>query len=221
MSLRERSSYKSYFLKPRRWFSIIRHPKEAKRALSGLIRWPKPRKPHRDLAMDFLRLAAERYSVRSYRTDEVETEKLKKVLEAARLAPTADNMQPFRLIVMHTRGRESELRRIYDRDWFVRAPVVICACGIPDQAWVRSDGKNYCDIDAAIVLDHLVLAATSLGLGTCWISAFDMKAAQEVLGLPDNVCPIAFTPLGYPGDQPGPKRRKPLTEIVSYGRWDG
>ena len=71
----------------------------------------------------------------------------------------------------------------------------------------------------AIVMDHLILAAADLGLGTCWIAAFDPVAAREVLGLPDDVEPIAFTPLGYPADEPKPKKRKALTELVRYERW--
>ncbi|MFQ6102564.1 MAG: nitroreductase family protein, partial [Anaerolineae bacterium] len=149
----------------------------------------------------------------------VPDEILQKVLEAARLAPTAANRQPFQLIVIHTAGREGELRRIYKRDWFVQAPLVICACGIPAQAWVRRDGKRYTDVDVAIVMDHLVLAATDAGLGTCWVASFDVKAAREVLHLPDDVEPVVFTPLGYPADRPGPKERKALSELVRYERW--
>ncbi len=169
--------------------------------------------------MQFSELAEKRYSVRSYKPDPVEDHKLLQVLEAARMAPTAANRQPFRFIVIRTAGREAELSRIYDRPWFVQAPVVICACGIPASAWTRLDGKNYCNIDVAIAMDHLVLAATDLGLGTCWIAGFDPTVAREVLGLPDNVEPIAFTPLGYPNDQPRQKRRKPLAELVNYERW--
>jgi nitroreductase len=84
---------------------------------------------------------------------------------------------------------------------------------------VRRDGKNYSDVDVAIAMDHLILAATELGLGTCWIAAFDPAAAREVLGLPEGVEPIAFTPLGYPAEQPGPKARKPLDELVRYQGW--
>ena len=160
-----------------------------------------------------------RYSVRAYRPDPVEDDKLQQVLEAARLAPTAANRQPFQFIVIHTAGRETELKRIYNRHWFVQAPLVICACGIPSQGWVRKDGKNYSEVDVAIAMDHLVLAATNLGLGTCWIAAFDPPAAREVLHLPDDVEPIAFTPLGYPADQPGPKKRKALSELVRYESW--
>jgi len=167
----------------------------------------------------FMELIRKRYSVRSYKTKPVEDEKLQRLLEAACLAPTASNRQPFQLIVVHTQGKEAELRRIYDRPWFVQAPLIICACGIPNEAWVRSDGKSYCDVDVAIVMDHLILAATELGLGTCWVGAFDPVAAREVLGIPDHVNPIAFTPVGYPADQLRMKKRKPLAELVRYERW--
>ncbi len=169
--------------------------------------------------MEFSELIEKRYSVRAYRPDPVEDEKLTQVLQAARLAPTAANRQPFQLIVIHTAGREAELKRIYSRDWFVQAPLVICACGIPTQGWVRRDGKNYNDVDVAIVMDHLILAAADVGLGTCWIGAFDPDAAREVLGLPGDVEPVAFTPLGYPADQLGPKKRQPLSDLVRYEGW--
>jgi len=149
----------------------------------------------------------------------VEDDKLQGLLEAARLAPSAANRQALRFIVIHTEGREEELQRIYNRDWFVQPPLVICACGIPSENWVRKDSKNYNDVDVAIAMDHLILAATDAGLGTCWIAAFDANAAREVLHLPDHVEPIAFTPLGYPAVQPGPKKRKDLSELVRYERW--
>jgi nitroreductase len=170
--------------------------------------------------MEFSELIKSRYSVRAYKPDPVEDEKLEQVLEAARLAPTAANRQPFQLIVIHTAGREDELRQVYDRAWFTEAPLVICACGVAGQGWVRGhDEKNYTCVDVAIVMDHLILAAANLGLGTCWIGAFDPPAAREVLGLPDEVEPIVFTPLGYPADRPGPKERKPFTDLVRYERW--
>ncbi|MEE8621383.1 MAG: nitroreductase family protein, partial [Syntrophobacteria bacterium] len=77
----------------------------------------------------------------------------------------------------------------------------------------------YNDVDVAIVMDHLILAATAEGLGTCWIGAFDQAAAKEVLGLPDGVEPITFTPLGYAADRPPRKKRKPLSELVRYEKW--
>jgi nitroreductase len=166
--------------------------------------------------MEFSELINARYSVRAYKPDAVEEEKLEQVLEAARLAPTAANRQPFRLIVIPTAGREAELRRIYNRGWFVTPPFVICICSVPAEGWVRMDGKPYADVDVAIAMDHLILAATELGLGTCWIAAFDPAAARQVLGLPEGPEPVAFTPLGYPADQPRPKERKPLSRLVQY-----
>ena len=169
--------------------------------------------------MDFLELARRRYSVRSYKSDPVEQEKLDRILDAARLAPTAANRQPYQLIVIHTADREAELLRIYSKLWFVQPPIIICACGLLAKSWARKDGKNYNDVDVAIVMDHLILAATAEGLGTCWIGAFDQAAAKEVLGLPDGVEPIAFTPLGYAADRPPRKKRKPLSELVRYEKW--
>ncbi len=169
--------------------------------------------------MEFLKLARQRYSVRSYKADQVEQVKLARILEAARLAPTAVNLQPFQLIVIHTANREVELLKIYRKQWFVQAPIVICVCGIPAKSWTRKDGKNYIDVDVAIVMDHLILAATDEGLGTCWIGAFDAVAAREVLGLPEGVEPIVFTPLGYAQDRPPTKKRKAAAELVRYERW--
>ncbi len=170
--------------------------------------------------MEYSELIAARYSVRSYLPNPVEDEKLQCVLEAARLAPTAANRQPIQLIVMHTAGREAEIGHIYHRPWFVRAPLVIAVCAVSSQAWVReSDRFNARLIDAAIVADHLILAATNLGLGTCWIAAFDVETARKVLHLPVEVEPVIFTPLGYPADSPSPKVRKPLTDLVQYEHW--
>lgn len=169
--------------------------------------------------MEFSELVAQRYSVRTYKPDPVEEEKLLQVLEAARLAPTAVNWQPFQMIVIRTAGREEELRRIYNRSWFSQAPLVICACGLRERAWTRGDGKNYVYVDTAIAMDHLILAATNMGLGTCWVAEFNVEAAREILRLPENVEPVAFTPLGYPANLPKTKERKPLSDLVRYEHW--
>jgi nitroreductase len=170
--------------------------------------------------MDFFELIEQRFSVRAYKADPVEEDVLQKILDAARLAPTAANRQPFRLLVIKTGGREEELRRIYGRAWFTDAPLVLCLCGVSAEAWVRdSDDKSYLDVDAAIVMDHVILAAAALGLGTCWIGAFNPDAAREVLGLPEGVEPIVFTPLGYPDAEPRPKRRKESGDLVKYDTW--
>ena len=169
--------------------------------------------------MEFHDLIRKRYSVRGYQSREVEKEKLEKVLDAARLAPTAVNKQPFRFIVIETNGREDELKRIYHADWFSEAPLIVCACAVKSESWTRRDGRNYVEVDTAIAMDHLILAATELGLGTCWIAAFDVEAAREVLKVPDDVEPLLFTPLGYPDAEPRGMGRKELGELVSYGHW--
>ncbi len=169
--------------------------------------------------MYLLEVLRERYSARAYSAEPVEEEKLQAVLEAARMAPTAANRQPFRVMVLPTAGRQEELARIYGRPWFVQAPLVLGVCAVLDEAWRRMDSKPYDEVDATIAMDHMILAATGLGLGTCWVAAFDPEAAREVLALPDGVDPIAFTPLGYATDQPKPKKRRPLEELVKHDRW--
>jgi nitroreductase len=169
--------------------------------------------------MNFTDLINQRYSVRGYKPDAVENEKLMTVLNAARLAPTASNNQPFRIIIIKTEGRHEDLLTVYQRDWFVQAPLILCICGLPEEAWTRRDEKKYLEVDAGIVMDHLVLAATEVGLGTCIIAAFNAEKAKEVLTLPDGVEPLLFTPLGYAADSPKPKERKPLEILVHYDRW--
>ncbi|BDZ69742.1 nitroreductase family protein [Methanobacterium petrolearium] len=169
--------------------------------------------------MEFKDLIQERYSVRNYQSRPVEDEKLEAVLEAARLAPTAANKQPFRLIVVKTQGKKDQMKRIYHGDWFSEAPLVICACSVKSESWTRRDGRNYVDVDVTIAMDHLIMQAADLGLGTCWIAAFDAEAAKEILKIPENVEPLLFTPLGYPADELGPKSRKELDELVHYEEW--
>ena len=169
--------------------------------------------------MDFIDLINKRYSVRAYKSIPVEDEKLSIVINAARMAPTAANRQPFQILVIHTNDRKESLFNIYQREWFVQAPLVICICGLRDRAWIRRDNKTYLDVDLAIVMDHMILAATELGLGTCYIAAFDVVNARKVLALPQDVEPILFTPLGYPADSPRKKERKNIEDLVRYEHW--
>ncbi|MHB1357170.1 MAG: nitroreductase family protein [Anaerolineae bacterium] len=170
--------------------------------------------------MDYQELIAQRYSVRAYEHRDIEPEKLQRVLQAFAMAPTAANKQPLGLIVVQTRGRESDLKRIYSAEWFSsQAPVVLVGCIVPAQAWQRRDGRNYADVDVAIAMDHLILAATAEGLGTCWIGAFDLAAARDVLALPEGVEPVVMTPLGYPADSPRPKLRKKMEQLIHQERW--
>lgn len=169
--------------------------------------------------MDFRELIEQRFSVRSYKTDAVEDEKLQRVLDAARLAPSAANRQPYQFLVVHTAGRRDEMQHIYNRDWFLEAPIVIFACGLLDEAWYREDGKSYIDVDVSIAMDHLILAAANEGLGACWIGSYDEEAVRAILGIPDRVRIVAMTPLGYPAIAAEPKERKTLEELVRYEEW--
>jgi len=154
--------------------------------------------------------------MRAYENRDVEEDKLKRILEAARIAPSAANIQPWLFIVIRKIEVKQKLKAAYARPWFWAAPVVICACGIKSQAWRRSDGKNYLDVDVAIAMDHLILAATAEGLGTCWIGAFDPTEVKRILNLSPEIEPIALTPLGYPAASPEPKPRKPWEEVIRY-----
>ena len=170
--------------------------------------------------MEFQELIRKRYSCRAYRPDPVPADDLRAVLEAARLAPTASNRQPFGVVVISTAGRQDALRRVYHREWFGQAPLVLAVCADTRACWRRRfDGWPSAEVDAAIVADHLVLAAADRGLGTCWVCNFDPAAARELLALPDHVTPVALTPLGWPADAPGPKERRPLAELVFRERW--
>jgi nitroreductase len=172
--------------------------------------------------MDFSELVQNRYSCRHYSPDQVEDDKIQMVLEAARLAPTAANRQPFHIILIKTKNHKSEdLLRIYPKEWFFQPPYILCICSQPDLAWYRKkyDEQNYAAVDAAIVVDHITLQAADIGLGTCWIGDFDPQAAREYLKLPDYIEVIAFTPLGYPLDELKPKNRKDLEDIIHHETW--
>jgi len=134
--------------------------------------------------MDFSQLVQMRGSVRGYLDTPVEEEKLDLILEAARLAPTAANRQPFRVVVVRDDHLRAAFATAYSREWFYTAPVILVVCGVPAEAWTRSDGFDSLVTDAAIVTDHLTLQAADLGLGTCWIANFDPQAVRGILRLP-------------------------------------
>jgi nitroreductase len=170
--------------------------------------------------MKFLDLAQKRFSVRDYLPAPVTRQQLETVLEAGRLAPSACNNQPWCFIVLQGPEPISRLENVYARPWFLKAPAVIAVCCDTVRAWQRADGMNSGAIDAAIALDHMTLAATEAGLGTCWICNFNVLEAKKVLELPDHIEPIALTPLGTPG--PGAvykKSRKALDEIIFFERF--
>ncbi len=169
--------------------------------------------------MDFFETIEKRYSTRGFKDKPVEKEKLDKILEAARRAPTGVNYQPFKIIIIDTKKNKELLQKIYPQPWFVEAPIVICIAASHKDAWTRPwDGKNIADIDATIVMDHIILAATALGLGTCYIGAFKPYAALELLDYDETLEPILFTPLGYSDAEPSERNnvRKDIEELVIY-----
>lgn len=170
--------------------------------------------------MDFLNLAKKRYACRKYlRGVKVEPEKLDRILEAGRVAPTGANRQPQRLVVVQTPEGLERLSRC-TRDF--GAPCAVIVCADTSEAWTRScDGKMIADIDATIVTDHMMLAAASLGLDTLWICAFRPDAVRAEFGLPDEVVPVNILLIGYGKGIPAdPDRhdllRKPLSATVHY-----
>lgn len=170
----------------------------------------------------FLDIAKNRYSCRKYDARRVEDEKLMLVLEAGRVAPSAVNFQPWHFYVMQERDDLQRFYGAYHREWFRTAPCVIVICADHSRSWKRkADGKDHGDVDAAITTDHMTLQATELGLATCWICNFDVERTRELLKLPEYLEPVVILPLGYPLDETDPERhnekRKPLSEIVSFG----
>ncbi len=167
--------------------------------------------------MSFLELVTNRYSVRKYDARPVPDEALARILEAARLAPSACNNQPWRFFVVTNAETRAALFPHERQAWISAAPVVLVACSYPEKAWTRAyDGKMHADVDLAIAMEHIVLAATEEGLGTCWICAFDPTVFRQVLNLPPDMEPVAATPIGFSLDPPRPKNRKSLEEIVTY-----
>jgi nitroreductase len=112
--------------------------------------------------------------------------------------------------------QKQKLRPAYNREWFVDAPAIIAVCVDTKSAWRRLDGISYGFVDAAIVMDHIILVATELGLGTCWIGSFKLHEAQEALGLPDHIHPVVFSPLGYPNQTMPARKRKEINEFARY-----
>jgi len=173
--------------------------------------------------MKFLDLAKSRYSCRKYDNRSVEQEKLILILEAARVAPSAANCQPWHFIVIQDQECLKKIHSVYHREWFIDAPCVIVICGDHSQSWKRKDGKDHSDIDIAIAVDHMTLQAAELGLGTCWICNFNNELCSELLNLPSNLEPAVILPIGYPLDSADQERhgtkRKPLKEIVSFEKY--
>jgi len=160
-----------------------------------------------------------RQSVRSYQDKEIPEDVLRQVLEAGRLAPSANNKQHRKFIVVKDKDLRKKLVPACKNQEFVgEAPVVIAGCGT-DPDYVMSNGEHAYSIDLAIALDHMSLEAASLGLGTCWIGAFYQDQVKEILGVPKDVRIVNLLTLGYPKKLGTKTERKPLSEIICYDKY--
>ena len=169
--------------------------------------------------MDLYEAIKLRCSVRSYLNRPVEQEKLDRILDAARLAPSGSNRQPWKFVVVRDAETRKKLVLACSNQEFVgQAPVVIAGVGLmPDR--VMSCGVPGDPVDVAIALEHVALAATSEELGTCWIGSFYQDQIRALLGIPANAKVIEVMTLGYPADNPRPKTRKSMKELACYDRW--
>ena len=172
--------------------------------------------------MDIYAAIKERTSVRSYKSDPIAEDVLEKILDAARLAPSGKNGQPWTFIVVKDREMRKQLVPACKNQEFVgQAPVVIVACGHEDRAYKKMGGYwNSMPLDIGIALEHLMLAAASEGLGTCWIGAFFEEQVRGLLGVPPDVKIVALTPIGYPAEEKTHRPRKSLQEIVMREKWE-
>ena len=170
--------------------------------------------------MNFIDIVKQRVSVRSYDSQRpLAQTTLNNILEAGRLAPSATNAQPWEFWLISSPEMLRKLHNCYKKDWFARAPHVLVVVGNKDVAWSRAvDNYNSIETDCAIAMDHIILAATAEGVGTCWIANFDPVCVKEALDLESNQVVFAMTPLGYPEKDfsPQEKRRKAFSEVVKF-----
>lgn len=168
--------------------------------------------------MDFLDLAQKRYSVRKFDARKVEQEKLEKILEAGRVAPTAHNLQPQRVVVIRTEAGLEKLKKAAN---IYGAPLALLVCADHASSWKRPfDGKDTAEIDATIVTTHMILEATDLGLGSIWVCHFKPDVIKAEFGLPEEVEPLNILGIGYSAPEARPSdrhtERKPLSETIRY-----
>jgi nitroreductase len=170
--------------------------------------------------MDVLDAIRKRKSVRKYLNKTIDKEKLLAILEAGRIAPSASNRQEWRFVIVRDSETKRKLADAANSQSFIgEASVVIVACAETDEHVMRCGQACY-PIDVAIALDHITLAAVDLGLGTCWIGAFDASKVKQILSIPVNIQVVALMPLGYPSDPSiANKKRMPFDEIVKYEHW--
>ncbi len=170
----------------------------------------------RGIKMELKEVIEKRKSIRDFEDTPVPEDKLLKVLEAARLAPSSSNRQPWKFVVVRDHKRRQELAQAAGGQTHIaKAPVVIVAVPTMPELVMKSGVPNYA-VDLAIAVDHMTLAAVNEGLGTCWIGAFSQEMARDALKIPEGYRIVVLLPLGFPKQLEKPKIRKFLEEIVCY-----
>lgn len=171
--------------------------------------------------MDLLELVRQRFSVRKYSDKKVEKEKIDYILECAQLAPSACNRQPWTVYVATSDSVLADLKKAYSREWMENVSTILVLTAHHDSSWHRErfDNKDHADVDLAILADHIILAATQCGLGSCWVCAFDPELCRKALLLTDaQEEPVVMIPLGYTDAaiEIPEKKRKELKDIVVF-----
>ncbi len=172
--------------------------------------------------MDFLTLAAERYSVRKFENRPIEQENIDKILMAAQLAPTACNFQPQRILVINNEESLGKLKNC--TKWHFDCTLAMLVCYNRDECWTRRyDNTQSGTVDVSIVATHMMLEAAELGIGSTWVMSFDPAAIRDEFEIPENIEPVALLVMGYPADDAVPNERhtkfRPLDETVSYNNF--
>jgi len=161
-----------------------------------------------------------RRSIRLYQEKEIEKEKLDKVLEAARIAPSANNRQEWKFIVVKNRDMKERVANAASGQTFIgQAPIVIVACATESQS-IMTCGQPRYTVDVSIAMSFMILQAQEVGLGTCWIGAFNEPSVKEILGIPDDIRVVAITPLGYPSQDIAARPRKEIEQIICFDKYE-
>ncbi len=168
--------------------------------------------------MTVLEAIRRRYSCRAYQDKPVEREKLEQIFEAARLAPSAKNLQDWRFVVVTDKEKKRKLAEAANDQKFIEsAGVIIVACSNCNE--VMRCGQAIGPIDVTIALEHIALQAAELGLATCWIGSFYPEKVLPILGIPEDIAIIELMALGYPADSPKEPKREPMKNILCYEKW--
>ena len=169
--------------------------------------------------MDFNDVILNRRSIRKFTQDTIPDEKIKKIIDAGRLAPTWANKQGVRYIIVKDKSLIKEIADGITQKWTENVPMLIVVCIAPNGSGKNMNNLEYFTVDAAICMEHIILAATNEGLGTCWIGWFDEQKIKDTLSIPEKVRVIALTPLGYSRYTPREQQRKPIEQICFSEKW--